>query len=222
MNGVFITPDTPDYLKPNSIGGVDLYMYCNNNPVIYVDPSGHFSIESFAASWDSITKTICSAVDKIVDYIDIASTIQGLYSSASSIFNHVVYFAENLEPFADDMKMLGTSMLKGVLAFNEFSWGLEKSDIFGVILGVGLDVYDSIQRGVSVSGIILGGTLTAAKSIGLVYLNKGILYATTAIGSFINPGVGTVVGFAIGAGICIAVDIVVSNWLDDLIDEVAK
>ena len=40
--GQFISMDTPNYLKPEAIGGVDLYVYCNNNPVMYVDPSGHF------------------------------------------------------------------------------------------------------------------------------------------------------------------------------------
>ena len=39
----FISPDTQDYLKPETIGGVDLYAYCENNPVIHVDPTGHFS-----------------------------------------------------------------------------------------------------------------------------------------------------------------------------------
>ena len=30
----FLSPDTPDYLAPETIGGVDLYAYCINNPVI--------------------------------------------------------------------------------------------------------------------------------------------------------------------------------------------
>ena len=41
--GQFISPDTSDYLAPDTIGGVDLYAYCNNNPIMYVDPTGHFS-----------------------------------------------------------------------------------------------------------------------------------------------------------------------------------
>ena len=41
--GQFISPDTPDYLKPDTIGGVDLYAYCNNNPVMYVDPTGYLA-----------------------------------------------------------------------------------------------------------------------------------------------------------------------------------
>ena len=39
--GRFISPDTPDYLAPDTIGGIDLYAYCRNNPVMYYDPSGH-------------------------------------------------------------------------------------------------------------------------------------------------------------------------------------
>ena len=42
--GQFISPDTPDYLAPDTIGGVDLYAYCNNNPIMYVDSTGHFAI----------------------------------------------------------------------------------------------------------------------------------------------------------------------------------
>ena len=42
--GRFISPDTPDYLKPDTIGGVDLYAYGLNNPVMYVDPTGHSAI----------------------------------------------------------------------------------------------------------------------------------------------------------------------------------
>ena len=30
-----------EYLSPNSINGLNLYCYCNNNPIMYVDSSGH-------------------------------------------------------------------------------------------------------------------------------------------------------------------------------------
>ena len=37
---------TISYLDPETIGGLNLYAYCLNNPVMYVDPTGH-SWESF-------------------------------------------------------------------------------------------------------------------------------------------------------------------------------
>lgn len=45
--GQFISPDTADYLAPNTIGGVDLYAYGLNNPVMYVDPTGHFVLSTW-------------------------------------------------------------------------------------------------------------------------------------------------------------------------------
>ena len=37
----FISPDNIEYLDYNSINGLNLYTYCGNNPIMYVDPSGH-------------------------------------------------------------------------------------------------------------------------------------------------------------------------------------
>ena len=38
--GRFISPDSIDYLDPESINGLNIYVYCGNNPVMNVDPSG--------------------------------------------------------------------------------------------------------------------------------------------------------------------------------------
>ena len=44
--GRFISPDSINYLDPNTPTGLNLYVYCGNNPVMYVDSTGH-SWESF-------------------------------------------------------------------------------------------------------------------------------------------------------------------------------
>ena len=38
--GRFVTIDDVAYLAPDTIGGLNLYSYCNNNPVMCVDPWG--------------------------------------------------------------------------------------------------------------------------------------------------------------------------------------
>ena len=48
--GRFINADTIDYIDPESINGINLYAYCVNNPVMRVDPVGHF--------WESILDVI--------------------------------------------------------------------------------------------------------------------------------------------------------------------
>ncbi len=42
--GRFISPDSLDYLEPDTINGLNLYCYCGNNPVMYIDSDGHFPI----------------------------------------------------------------------------------------------------------------------------------------------------------------------------------
>ena len=232
----FIQPADVSGLIPSTVNGLNLYAFANNNPIgiayssSSVDGSTGGGMVSSIGAGNSFTGNVNSGSPSkgglnlgwLANGLDTGSTIHGLYTSISGLVNHTAYFAKNLTPFSDDMKMLGASMKDGVLAFNQFSWGLGKSDIFGIALGVGLDIYDSIQRGVSPGGVALGATLTAAKGVGLIYLNKGILYGATALGSAICPGVGTVVGFVAGGVVCVFVDIFVSNWIGDLIDKIAK
>jgi RHS repeat-associated protein len=232
----FISPANATALNANTVNGLNLYNYADNNPIgivhnsFCVDGSGSAGMISsidFSDYRVGTTNPVISSkgglnLGWIANGLNTGSTIHGLYTSISGLVNHTAYFAENLAPFADDMTMIGASLKEGVLAFNQFTWSLGESDAIGLLLGVGLDVYDSIQRGVSSGGVTLGAALTVAKSVGLIYLNKGIMYGATALGSSICPGVGTVVGFVVGGVACIVVDIFVGNWLADLIDKIAK
>ena len=44
QTGRFISIDDVSYLDPETIGGANLYAYCNCNPVMHVDPTGHSAI----------------------------------------------------------------------------------------------------------------------------------------------------------------------------------
>ena len=45
----FISPDDTSYLNPETVNGLNQYCYCNNDPVNYADPSGHFGFWALAA-----------------------------------------------------------------------------------------------------------------------------------------------------------------------------
>ena len=38
----FISPDAAEYIDPETPNGLNLYAYCNNDPVNFADPSGHW------------------------------------------------------------------------------------------------------------------------------------------------------------------------------------
>ncbi|OLA46703.1 MAG: hypothetical protein BHW39_03035 [Firmicutes bacterium CAG:552_39_19] len=46
----WISPDNVGYLDTESINGLNLYCYCHNNPIMYVDPSGHAFIAALLIS----------------------------------------------------------------------------------------------------------------------------------------------------------------------------
>ena len=39
----WLNSDSIDYLEPQNITCLNLFAYCNNNPVMYVDPTGDFA-----------------------------------------------------------------------------------------------------------------------------------------------------------------------------------
>jgi RHS repeat-associated protein len=84
--GRFISPDSTKYLEPTTIGGLNLYAYCNNNPIMYVDPSGH-SVEEFCV--EVLTNIVIFIRDIFVDAInynenntDIAKVYKSQYFSS--------------------------------------------------------------------------------------------------------------------------------------------
>ena len=63
----FISPDSTDYLDPETPNGLNLYAYCNNDPINYVDPSGNLGI-SLAALGAIILGVVGAAIGGVVTY----------------------------------------------------------------------------------------------------------------------------------------------------------
>ena len=62
----FISPDDTEYLDPESVNGLNLYCYCNNDPVNYADPSGHLAFFIVTAI---IGAALGLGITAAVDYI---------------------------------------------------------------------------------------------------------------------------------------------------------
>ena len=72
----FITKDDIDYLDPESVNGLNLYCYCFNNPIMYVDPDGYYAIEFVStAALEVFLKVLIALVviiivAVVVDYLE--------------------------------------------------------------------------------------------------------------------------------------------------------
>ena len=63
----WISPDTLDYLDPESAHGLNLYAYCGDDPVNFADPNGHFPFFILTAI---IGAAIGVGITAAVDYAD--------------------------------------------------------------------------------------------------------------------------------------------------------
>ena len=75
----FISPDDTAYLDPESVNGLNLYAYCNNDPINFVDPTGH--------NWESFWN---STLGKIIGTVLIAGTIIALSIATAGVGTAVV------------------------------------------------------------------------------------------------------------------------------------
>ena len=154
--------------------------------------------------------------------VENATTIYGSASSLAKgipILSHYYKYASIIN---NEFKLYGISKWKTSLQLSNVRFKMGVLD--GALIGVNvlIDMYDSYQRGVSAEGILLGGVLTAASGVGMLYLNKGIMWATTTIGTAICPGIGTAIGFTVGLVVSLLVDIFLGEWIADWIDNNVK
>ena len=129
-----ISPDDTAYLDSETVNGLNLYCYCNNDPVNFVDPSGHFGI------WALIGITVGAML--IGGGVQLASnTISG--ETGSDLWQGV----------------FGASVGAGVNALLlclGLGWG--KAAYFiaggaGTLIQTGLDTIEDKLRGNSINGV---------------------------------------------------------------------
>ena len=158
--GQFISPDTPDYLAPETIGGVDLYAYCLNNPVIYVDPSGHIPVDTIIdigfAFWSLIDLIRNPSWENAGWFaLDLACLIIPYATGGSTAVKGIVKGVNGADNLLDASKVPGYIMRNA-------------DDV--VLLGQNMDrVYDASRK---IGGGIIYGGLDDFASIKLKYGDK--------------------------------------------------
>ena len=224
----FISPDDTAYLDPESVNGLNLYCYSNNDPINIVHGVFGKSVvanEIGTSSYKAASKLVESAnqfnLPQLPWLIASATTLYGTGSALSAGMPILMHYAKYAQTIGDEFRLYGLSPRETGLQLSNVN--LKMTGLDGILLGinVGLDVYDSIQRGVSPRGVFWGAKLTAASCVATLYLNKGIMWVCTTVGTYISPGPGTAVGYVVGLAVSIAADWILGDWIADWIDSIA-
>ena len=139
--------DDADYADYEAIGGLNLYAYCNNNPVMHSDPSGN--------SWKSFWQGVRNVFQKVGDFV------KGLFGyelrdsfGMDSSHNIATGFFGRIGLFSYDTTVQGREGLLYAFA------GKTKDVInwFGktYYAGVGINLFNAVGLEVQVEAIGLG------------------------------------------------------------------
>ena len=143
----FISIDDIDYLKSESINGINLYTYCGNDPINYTDPSGHFSLPNWAkwviggvAFAGAVALTIISGGSLAPVFIGMGVSIASiaLIEGAISAYNGKGFWSGFVDGAADG------AMRGGI--FSLVSAGIGAIKYTRGFRVVGLNEYDDIAR----------------------------------------------------------------------------
>ncbi len=110
--GRFISQDSIEYADPETINGLNLYAYCNNNPVMNVDPTGEFFLSFLIVG---IVGAISAAVASMVVQVATTGEVDWAQVGISALFGAV----SGILSFTGIGGVIGQFVIQGALAVGE-------------------------------------------------------------------------------------------------------
>jgi uncharacterized protein RhaS with RHS repeats len=125
--GRFINADSLEYLDPETIGGLNPYAYCGNNPVMGVDPMGTLSIILVAGLIGFGISFISSIISQAAEDGEVklsVALIDGIFGGISGALS-----AMGLPALANVFIDVGLDVLNNILTTGiENDWKFSESD----------------------------------------------------------------------------------------------
>ena len=155
----FLNRDNVNYLEPESIHGLNLYTYCNNNPIMFADPSGHFAMPNWL-KW--LIGGVCLIGGAVLCFIPggqglgVSLLVAGISATASNIMSAVGVDSKTACLISSGLNVIGGI----VLCFTPFSGvgaNMIGSGIGGIAGGYLSEVFGgSFEFGAGIGNLIGG------------------------------------------------------------------
>lgn len=100
--GRFITIDNIDYADPETINGLNLYAYCNNNPVMFVDHEGLLAISISLIACGAAFLALFGVVVIEVKYHPIQKGIETIVEVIGDLFGDIKHRDDYLNDFKQE------------------------------------------------------------------------------------------------------------------------
>ncbi len=148
----FINADSLEYLDPETVGGLNLYAYCNGNPVMYVDPEGTAWLSwligaGVAVVVAALTIIACGPLVGIAA-VATGAIVGGAYGAANAAANgdnviEGMFTGMISGVIAGGTAAMGTCVIAGTLATNCFLSALSGN----VLVGIGISIAGGAAAG---------------------------------------------------------------------------
>ena len=121
----FISPDDTNYLDPESVNGLNLYCYCNNDPINFVDPSGHsiiailiggFIVGAVAGGTISLTTQLIENdfnIDEVNPWLVVSDAIFGGVNGLLAVSGASTLASALLSATVSNLQLIATSAISG-------------------------------------------------------------------------------------------------------------
>ena len=194
----FINMDSVEYADPTYLHGLNLYAYCNNNPIMYVDSEGRYP--QLNISIDGFFAVIESGIGL------------GLALSGWSIKTAIKPNNIGLGVFQKNQARLISNLNTASKVLSKVSTGLSiLSTAISVINNISNDVQNGYTTGRIASNAVVNTLIYGGLTFGIGYIGGSI----GGMAGSIIPGLGNVVGAAVG----FAVGSLVGGLLDLKIED---
>ena len=148
----FISPDDTAYLNHENVNGLNLYCYCNNDPVNYADPSGHSIIASILIGL-AVSAVVGWGLSIAFDE-QIAGGIGSVVGGASAVYTGIGLLAFGPVGWIAGGLLMTVGI--GTLAWgaNEIVAGVTGTNYIQSFTGMSSELYNGIYIGLNIASAI--------------------------------------------------------------------